>query len=340
MKYDFIVYIGRFQPPTIAHQAMIMEALEQGKQLIIFLGSDRASLSLRNPFTTEERKAMILRCVSKKEQERIVFLPIQDSAYNFTAWIAEVQRKVLTIIPEGSSVGLIGHYKDNTSYYLKYFPQWKQILVDSLYNGLSATEVRYNFLEKGNDWKASVPFGVKNYLTELMCNDPYRFDVLLSEYKYIQNYKEQWASAPYPPTFVTIDALVMCNGHLLLIKRGHNPGKGQYAMPGGFLDQKETVEEGCIRELIEETKINTPIPVLKSCIKEVKYIDNPWRSLRGRTITFAHLIELNLRELPKVKAADDAAEVMWVKIGDLEKLEGHFFSDHLQIIKYFLGRSM
>lgn len=343
-KFDYVVYIGRFQPPTLAHQAMFKKALDQGKKLIIVIGSDKASPSLRNPFTTEERRKMILWSIEDLgyDDNRVVCIPMQDSAYNFTAWVSELQRKVHAIIPEGSSVALLGHYKDNTSYYLKHFPEWNSITSSSLHDGLSATEVRVS-LFSGNglhSLKGKVPESVFDFLTDYTIHHPYRFDNLKSEYKFIEKYKDDWKDAPYAPTFVTTDAVVFCNGHILLIKRGRNPGKGQYALPGGFLDQKEVVEEGCIRELIEETKINTPIPILKSSIKEVKYIDNPWRDPRGRTITFAHLIELGLKELPKVKAADDAAEVEWLPIGSLSNLEGQFFNDHLQIIKYFLGRSM
>lgn len=344
MNHDYIVYIGRFQPTTLAHQAMFKRALTEGKKLVIVIGSDKASQSLRNPFTTEERERMILWSIEDMgyDLNRVVCIPMQDSAYNFTAWVAELQRKVHAIIPEGSSVALIGHYKDNTSYYLKHFPEWDQIIVSSLYEGLSATEIRVAlFGDEGlHSFKDKIPESVYGFLKDYMINQTYRFENLKSEFKFIQKYKDQWKAAPYAPTFVTTDAVVFCNSHILLIKRGRNPGKGQFALPGGFLDQTETVEEGCIRELIEETKIKTPIPILKSSIKEVKYIDNPWRDERGRCITFAHMIEMELKKLPQIKAADDAAEAMWVPLGDLVDMEGMFFNDHLQIIKYFLGRSI
>lgn len=343
MKADFSAYIGRFQPFTNAHKAMVERGLKEAKNLIILLGSDKASLSLRNPWTTEERTQMIY-SVFNKMRDRIVVLPIQDSAYNFTAWIAEVQRKINAIVPEGSSVKLIGHFKDDTSYYLKHFPQWGLVSVPSLENGLSATEIRdvlfSTWGKQKPGWKVSVPKEVDVFICNWLTEEKYRYDILQDEYLYIKNYKEQWKAAPYAPTFVTTDAIVFSHGHILLIKRGRNPGKGQYALPGGFLDQKETIENGCIRELKEETKIDVAVPILKSSIKRVHVFDQPWRDPRGRTITHAHMIELTLKELPRIKAADDAAEVMWVPIANLDKMEGMFFNDHLQIIKFFLGRAM
>ncbi len=341
MKADFCVYIGRFQPFTIAHKEMVDRALEEAEKLIIIVGSDKASQSIRNPFTTAERIDMIF-SVYPNDRDRILILPIQDSAYNFTAWIAEVQRKINTFVRKEDNVKLIGHFKDDTSYYLKHFPQWKLISMHSLCGGLSATEIRDELFTTSHraSWKSDVPPAVDAFISNWITEQNYRFENLKSEYAFLQNYKDRWKDSPFPPTFVTTDAIVFSHSHILLIKRGRNPGKGQFALPGGFLDQQETIEQGCIRELKEETKIDVAIPILKNSIKDVHVFDSPWRDPRGRTITHAHLIDLNLKDLPKVKAADDAAEVMWVPVGELSNMEGMFFNDHLQIIKYFLGRSM
>ena len=67
---------------------------------------------------------------------------------------------------------------------------------------------------------------------------------------------------------MTVDAVVVQSGHILLVKRGDMPGKGLWALPGGFLNQEETMLDGAIRELKEETKIKVPVPVLKGSIKE------------------------------------------------------------------------
>jgi bifunctional NMN adenylyltransferase/nudix hydrolase len=79
----------------------------------------------------------------------------------------------------------------------------------------------------------------------------------------IEKYKESWKAAPFPPTFVTVDAVVVQSGHVLLVKRKAMPGAGLWALPGGFLNQEETLLDGAIRELKEETKIKVPVPVLK-----------------------------------------------------------------------------
>lgn len=341
MKTDYCVFVGRFQPFTNAHKAMVDRALEEAENVIIVVGSDNASISLRNPFTTKERIWM-MSIVYQNQSHRITYLPIPDSAYNFTAWIAEVQRRIGEIIPENATVKLIGHFKDGSSYYLKYFPQWELVSEPSHENGLSATKIRdqlFNHFQPSG-WQSWVPSEVIEFIEGWKKKNSDQLKNLIEEQKFIKEYKEKWEAAPFPPTFVTTDAVVFSHGHILLIKRGRNPGKGKYALPGGFLDQEETIEQGCIRELREETKIDVAAPILKSSIKQVHVFDAPWRDPRGRTITHAHHIELTLKDVPKVKAADDAAQVEWVPVGKLEDMEGMFFNDHLQIIKFFLGRSM
>jgi bifunctional NMN adenylyltransferase/nudix hydrolase len=121
-----------------------------------------------------------------------------------------------------------------------------------------------------------------------------------------------------------------------MIKRRASPGKGLWAAPGGFLNQAERIEDAAIRELREETKIKVPAPVLRGNIKASHVFDAPNRSLRGRTITHAYLIELPAGELPKVKGGDDAEKAKWIPLNELD--ESVCFEDHYAIVQYFLGK--
>lgn len=73
----------------------------------------------------------------------------------------------------------------------------------------------------------------------------------------LRGYRQAWSAAPYPPVFVTVDAVLRCQDQVLLIRRAHAPGKGQ-AVPGGFIEQRETVWQSCLRELVEETHCHLP----------------------------------------------------------------------------------
>ena len=232
---------------------------------------------------------------------------------------------------------LIGHYKDESSYYLKMFPQWEFVDHD-MNEVLSATDLRELYFE-GKSLKflqSLVPPYVYTYL-ELFRQKP-EFELLVREYEHIKQYKKAWEAAPYAPTFVTVDAVVVQAGHILLVERGAAPGEGLWALPGGFVNQTETLRDGVLRELREETKLKVPEPVLRGNIKAMHVFDHPTRSLRGRTITNAYLIELPPGPLPKVKGNDDARKARWFPINDVHNMTDQLFEDHYDIITYFLGR--
>jgi bifunctional NMN adenylyltransferase/nudix hydrolase len=161
---------------------------------------------------------------------------------------------------------------------------------------------------------------------------------LYDEYRHVIDYKAMWSSAPFPPMFVTTDAVVIKSGHVLVVRRRGQPGKGLLALPGGFLREDEKVVDGCIRELKEETRIGIPKDELMKRIKGQKVFDHPSRSLRGRTITHAFEIDLGAGALPKVKGDDDAEKAFWMPLRDVMRCEEEFFEDHFHIINYFAMR--
>jgi bifunctional NMN adenylyltransferase/nudix hydrolase len=59
-RFDYLVFIGRFQPFHLAHMQTIQIALQQSQKVIIALGSAQAERSIKNPFLAQEREQMIL----------------------------------------------------------------------------------------------------------------------------------------------------------------------------------------------------------------------------------------------------------------------------------------
>ena len=150
------------------------------------------------------------------------------------------------------------------------------------------------------------------------------------------DYKE--SVKKYPRIEHTVDAVVIQSAHVLLIRRRAEPGRGQWALPGGFLNPEERMLDGAIRELREETKIKVPEAVLRGSIKASQPYDDPHRSERGRLITQAFLFQLpDQIELPKVKGSDDADKARWVPLADLKADE--LFEDHYFIIKDMIGKA-
>jgi len=131
---------------------------------------------------------------------------------------------------------------------------------------------------------------------------------------------------PKPLTpLLTVDAVILFQQNsIVLIRRKNPPFKGELALPGGFVDIGETIENACIREAYEETNINVKL------IKLIGIFSDPKRDPRGHTVSIAFLCEpLSKNEIPLAK--DDAQALEIVPISKLASLKLAF--DHLDIIK-------
>jgi bifunctional NMN adenylyltransferase/nudix hydrolase len=345
-KYDFGIVIGRFQPFHLAHQDLINHSLNLAEKVIVILGSARSAPDVKNPFTPAMREEIIRESFPQVEN-RLIFRAVRDYPYNDHIWTTEIQNVVNEITQESekenAKIAIFGFFKDRSSYYLNLFPQWtfeEFYTADKQKLKINAADIREKLFSGDDSWREFVPETVAQYL------DAFRqtefFPPLEKEFAYLQKYKEdtRFVGVPFAPVFLTTDAVVVQSGHVLVIRRGHQPGKGLLALPGGFLKTDMTLEDNAIRELKEETQIKVPAPVLRGSIKTSHVFDYPERSQRGRTVTFAYFIELapDLKNgLPKVKGGDDAAKAFWLPLSALGEKEDEFFEDHIHIIKYFLG---
>ena len=332
-QFTYGVFIGRFQPVHQTHIAVMLEALNSIQKLIIVIGSAKTARSIKNPFSAEERQYLILAAFDQAgvDKTRIAFTFVRDYFYNEAMWLASVQNGVYGITKGNDHIALLGHIKDGSSYYLKSFPQW-DYLPTKIVSSISATQVRTAFFERQPIAELVAP-STAAWLEEFQTTPDYTD--LQSEYQYIQTYKQQWSAAPYPPVFVTTDAVVMKSGFVLVIKRGGFPGKGKYAIPGGFINQSESLLNGCLRELLEETNLKLEPD---KHLKNSAVFDYPDRSLRGRTITHAYHFDLGIGSLPMIKGSDDAADAFWLPLSEALAKPELFFEDHHAIIEHFVLR--
>ena len=335
-KYDTLVLIGRFQPFHNAHLEIIKRSTALCNKLIVILGSAKQPRTYKNPFTTLERADMIRRATAGLALQ-ITIESNTDTIYNDQAWAIRIQAIVAKNTVHGEKIAIIGHKKDDSSFYLDMFPQWGYENVEEI-EPLSAINIRDIYFREIANYKflkGVIPQTTYDFLLDFSHTEHYR--QIIAERMFVERYKKQYASLPYPPIFSTADAVVIQSGHVLLIKRRAEPGKGLWALPGGYVNANtdKSVEDAAIRELREETMIKVPAPVLRGNIVRSKVFDAIDRSPRGRIITHAFFIELPDGELPKVKGADDAEKAKWIPIAEVNSED--CFEDHYEIIQHFVG---
>jgi len=334
-RFDAAILIGRFQPFHNGHAALLEQALKMADHALVVLGSSFRARNARNPFTWEERAAMIRACFNEADARRIIFVPVRDY-YDDARWATAVQEGVRAAMQGHAAprLALVGFHKDASSYYLKLFPQWSFAALEKQ-GDFDATPIRGLYFGGSEAaWatlRSQVPSAVVQYLENWRLLPA--FAAMREEHETIEAGKKQWGLGP----FVTLDAVVTVAGHVLLVRRKHPPGKGLWAIPGGFLEGRERLLQGAIRELKEETGLDIEDAELAGACRKVAVFDHPDRSPRGRVITHAYWFDLPLPALPSVAGADDACDARWFPVSELPGMEAELFEDHFVILDGFLG---
>lgn len=132
----------------------------------------------------------------------------------------------------------------------------------------------------------------------------------------------------YPRPMLTADCIVIDSARrVLLVERGNDPYRGCWALPGGFMEMDEAIEQCAVRELEEETGIR----LTTADIALVGVFSALGRDPRGRTVTAAYLA--HVPEGTMAHAGDDAAALRWWPLSELPPLA----FDHQDIIQAALG---
>lgn len=360
INYNLLVYAGRFQLPHNGHFAVIKQALSYCDRLVILVGSANQPRSVSNPFSYRERVDLISAGLSQDQLNVITFHPLNDFVDD-RDWVASVDSAITDAVEEYKNwylgnnpitKAIIGFNKDASSFYLNLVASSLHLNVihadmysasDNGKQALSSSQLRplafdaYN-LHGWHDLLQYVPDPVVGKIQELknssQCNirNESTWSIVQNEIKAADRYKAAWSTAPYPPTFVTADAVVLWGEYVLLIERGNYPGKGLLAVPGGFLEQQETLLDCAVRELFEESGIKMSVELLKKALIKVRVVDTPNRDVRGRMITHVHVFDLELvaKELPELMAGDDAAKANWVNLAELTP--SNMFADHFALV--------
>ncbi|MHC4657964.1 MAG: NUDIX domain-containing protein [Planctomycetota bacterium] len=136
----------------------------------------------------------------------------------------------------------------------------------------------------------------------------------------------------WPRPMVSVDAVVFGffrdKAKLLLINRKKEPFKGKWALPGGYVEIDEELEEAVARELAEETGL-TKVP-----LEQMRTFGKCGRDPRGRQITVTFM-GIATKDKDKIRAGDDAEKVRWF---DIEKLPKDLAFDHDEVAKFAIEK--
>ena len=129
----------------------------------------------------------------------------------------------------------------------------------------------------------------------------------------------------YKSPKLTVDGAIIVDKKILLIKRKNEPFKNKWALPGGFVEYGEKLENAVKREIIEETGLTTEILDL------IGIYSDPKRDPRGHTVSAVYLLKI---KKGSIKSGDDASEAKFFNLENLPELS----FDHNIIIKDILKR--
>lgn len=361
------VYIGRFQPFHNGHLSVIKRTeamMKPGDGLLVLIGSADRQDCFDNPLSCRLRWDMVndaLKGISTKNYTYVT--TINDSPYNYNQWVDRAQFTVseqLRYLSEFNAacysadvepclVGMSGieEYADRLGYpYIK--------MSETVH--IHGTDIR-SAAAAGKPINDLVPGSV---LGKLVGCD---FSSMMRNLKKAQDDYYASTGCKYATCFCTVDALVIAGGSVLLVRRKDN---GKYALPGGFQNPSETALAGAMRELSEESGLcvkNNPDfilergPVLFDApgrdYRCGPYVNAPthvfmWRWVSGisraeddvnRMLGSQESDDMCMHiRMPSVRASDDAAGCLFMKIGDLVSTEAHeFHGDHKKIICNLLG---
>lgn len=294
--------IGRFQPFHLGHHAMVEHALSIADKVLILIGDTGCARDSKDPFTPEQRIAMITACFENEVNAgKIAFATVFDNPYDDAAWALTVEQTSRAAawhyfgLDEGEyDRVLVGHHKDASSRYLSFFswPQSKSpvTLVVPPFGKpepIDATKVRKMLMDITMEGFRLMPEKAADVLKkQLGYGIP---DEALQDHLAVARFERASQSEitlQYgKPHLHAADALVVHRGHVLLIERASGAGKGAVALPGGFMENDEWPLECAVRELLEETGVDITGDYIGRHQDQnlLTVFADPARSRRGRT---------------------------------------------------------
>jgi len=352
-KIKTLVYIGRFQPFHNAHLQTIEMASKLTEQLIVIIGSDNAPRTTKNPFSTHERKSMIFNSIKESNDIDfdcdIIIESCEDFVYDDSIWVSNITSIVEKFAQD--KIGIIGHSKDDSSFYLDLFPEWELYPVERL-SDINATDIRNEFLDirniriyQGLNYlvdktdsfiRDNVPNAVYEAIKYFVNGKNQRisfthYETLYNEFIYIENHNGwELDFLENQPFFVMAHCFIKSNNKILLNKRSHTFGNGLLELPGNYINPKldKSITYSSIRALKDLLQLDSIVNIeLANNVEKIEVYDKIGRSQLGRHI--AHVVHFKI-ENPVIQTLYAKNTLVWIDIENLDRKD--FFEDHYDII--------
>lgn len=329
------VYIGRFAPYHMGHDFIMNTMLMECKEHLVIVGSDQQSRNLYTPFTADERMGMLPTEVNS--------VAIRDYPYPFDSkkWIKEI-RDCVNIYRNSLGgtydVYLYGAERDYlTTAYMGFFPEFEVRSV-SARDGipeLSATIIREMLFGKTYLDTPLTDAGQMLLMKAFLAGNSLEFIgkfVGTPAFDDLQTGYEKWLNNSYDygdGPHIATDVLVRHKKDILLINRGSAPGKGNLAMPGGFLERGLPLLANASKELKEETAIE----IKEGTPMTSGVFDGVHRAGNSRIVSHTYMFDTSKQPKQAPVPGDDAGGADWYSLAQVKNWQEKFHDDHYHIIE-------
>ena len=316
------VIIGRFQPLHDGHVKLIKKATDTHDKVLVLIGSSNKLPCYNNPFTYEQRKQLI-----ETLDTDLIIKPLPDLP-NDEEWIGDVVSRMLTLEENPDDITIYSGAKD-AEWYRKSFVS-PVVAVTS--DGISATEVRDKWYH--GSLVDDIPPVTHAFLSSVMMTDEYHR--LRDEYFYCtgKSEKDHSSHAFGNPIEPVAHAVVIQNNKVLCGIRNGVRGRGQLALPGGYVDSTETTRAAALRELHEETGVD----LMQYKAGELAFaVEENMDDLSTRTIGHNFLYIVHPDEKVQSIAGDDLESIEWVSLEEILKEETLLFYNHNRVVQRLIS---
>ena len=355
LVYDYAIVIGRFQPVHNGHVALLQAGLQQARRLIVVAGSMHQPRSFKNPFTVAEREQMIRAALPRQDQARVQVVGVSVAPYDDAVWLQAVQNAVHASMaahgsdPVTARVALLGHMKDNSSYYLRIFPHWQWLPFPNV-EGIDATSIRHQYFPEEKDahlegaLSAVLPASTLDFLHTFRASPAWQ--ALHAERAFLLDFwqRHRYANGSAMPVLCLVQVVVLWRQQVLLVQRQQQPGRGNWALPEALLQAGERLLDAASRAL-QAAGMEWPAATLKKHVSATAVWDAPGRNQLGHAISHALCVRWP-DDAPDPAGADqkenqkeEAPHTQWQPLAQWRTMHPLLHEDHYFIARHFLDGS-